>query len=300
MSTRQMSKPPSMLPLYVKAATQMLPGRSLLGMVPGSSLMPFVAAPGNDVPELELAVRDMAVDPEHLAAYIKVCGLELSGQLPATYPHALAFPMHMALMTDQRFPFPAIGLVHIENRITQHRPLGASERLSLRVSGRGLEPHPKGRKFSVITEARVGGELVWEEASTYLRRGSGSGGDGKPAVPRSENLSVASEWQLPGDLGRRYAAVSGDHNPIHLHGLTARLFGYPRPIAHGMCVKARCLGAVAARLPDAFTAEARFRRPVLLPARVSFATAQQRGEMRFGVRDAEEGTPHLDGSASRP
>src|SRR5215212_8412019 len=189
---------------------------------------------------------------------------------------------------------------HIENRITQHRPLGASERLSLRVSGRGLEPHPKGRKFSVITEARVGGELVWEEASTYLRRGSGSGGDGKPAVPRSENLSVASEWQLPGDLGRRYAAVSGDHNPIHLHGLTARLFGYPRPIAHGMCVKARCLGAVATRLPHAYTAEVQFRRPVLLPARVTFATAQQRGEVRFGVRDAEEGTPHLDGRVSRP
>src|SRR5215211_7181338 len=180
---------------------------------PRFALMPFVAAPGNDVPELELAVRDLAVDPEHLAAYIKVCGLELSGRLPATYPHALAFPMHMALMTDQRFPFPAIGLVHIENRITQHRPLGASERLSLRVSGRGLEPHPKGRKFCVITEARVGGELVWGEASTYLRRGSGSGGDGKPAGLRSENLSVASEWQLPDDLGRRYAAVSGDHNP---------------------------------------------------------------------------------------
>jgi acyl dehydratase len=300
MSTHEMSKPPSTLPLYAKAALQMVPGRSLLRVVPGLSLLPFVAAPGDDVPELEFVVGDVRVDREHLAAYVKVCGLEPSGQLPATYPHALAFPMHVALMTDQRFPFAAVGLVHIENRITQHRPLRVVEPLSLRVWGTGLEPHPKGRKFSVLTEARVGDELVWEEASTYLRRGSGTGGDDERGELGGEDLSVAAEWQLPGDLGRRYAAVSGDRNPIHLHGLSARPFGYPRPIAHGMCIKARCLGALEARLPDAYTVEARFRRPVLLPGRAVFATAQQGGTIRFGVRDAEEGTPHLDGAASQP
>ena len=48
--------------------------------------------------------------------------------LPATYPHMLAFPLHLALMTDGSFPFPAIGLVHIYNRIVQHRPLRSGER----------------------------------------------------------------------------------------------------------------------------------------------------------------------------
>ena len=28
---------------------------------------------------------------------------------------------------------------------------------------------------------------------------------------------TGTSWKLPGDLGRRYAAVSGDHNPIHLY-----------------------------------------------------------------------------------
>ena len=51
------------------------------------------------------------------------------------------------------------------------------------------------------------------------------------------------EWRLPGDLGRRYAAVSGDRNPIHLYALTAKAFGFPRQIAHGMWSKARCLAA---------------------------------------------------------
>ena len=40
------------------------------------------------------------------------------------------------------------------------------------------------------------------------------------------------QWRLSGDLGRRYAAVSGDHNPIHLYPLTAKALGFPRQIAH--------------------------------------------------------------------
>lgn len=93
------------------------------------------------------------------------------------------------------------------------------------------------------------------------------------------------------DLGRRYGSVSGDMNPIHLHALTARLFGFPSAIAHGMWTKARCLAALDGRLPDSFTVEVAFKRPILLPAKVQFAE----GEGRFGVRDAKMQTPHLDG-----
>jgi MaoC like domain len=295
MATREMSDPPGMLPLYLKAGAQLVPGTSLLRMLPGASLLPFVGERAEDVPDEELVVRELAVDPEHLARYVKVCSLELGDRLPATYPHVLAFPLQMALMTDESFPFPAVGLVHIENRITQHRAIHVDEPLSLRVRGTGLEPHPKGRQFSLVTEARVGGELGWEEVSTYLRRGEDGGGGGRERRPRRQEPAAAAEWRLPGDLGRRYAAVSGDRNPIHLHWATARLFGFPRPIAHGMCVKARCLGALESRLPEAFRAEARFRRPLLLPAKVAFATGEEAAGIRFGVRDADEGTPHLDG-----
>lgn len=52
------------------------------------------------------------------------------------------------------------------------------------------------------------------------------------------------EVQVDGDIGRRYAAVSGDYNPHHLYGWTARLIGYPRQIAHGMWTLSRCLSSV--------------------------------------------------------
>ena len=61
-------------------------------------------------------------DPDAVAAYARVCGFALRDHLPPTYPHVLAFPLHMAVMADGSFPFGAVGLVHVENRIVQHRP----------------------------------------------------------------------------------------------------------------------------------------------------------------------------------
>ena len=100
---------------------------------------------------------------------------------------------------------------------------------------------------------------------------------GRRDVPSAEDLPATATWQLPGDLGRRYGSVSGDLNPIHVHPLTARLFGFPSAIAHGMWTKARCLAALDGRLPDAFTVEVAFKRPILLPATVQFAEAATGG-----------------------
>lgn len=286
---RVFESPPGMLQLFARAGA---------GMIPGASRVPFigVGARGKEIPELTLTLPSVAIDRDRLTAYNRVCGFSVSDKLPPTFPHVLAFPLHLALMTDSSFPFPAIGLVHISNQITQHRPIAAAETLSFKVWPTQVESHPRGKQFSVRTEASVGGELVWEEVSTNLRRGAGSGG-GSGSRERDhepERLPATATWRLPSDLGRRYASVSGDMNPIHIHSLTARLFGFPSAIAHGMWTKARCLAAMESRLPDAFTVEAAFKRPILLPATVEFAEKDD----RFAVRDAKKGKPHLDGSLS--
>jgi acyl dehydratase len=214
----------------------------------------------------------------------------------------LAFPMHLALITDGRFPLAAMGLVHIANAITVHRPVRVSERLSLRVWATPVEPHSRGRQFTVRTEVRVGEELVWEESSTNLSRGKpAANGDARrapsPAPPSSEDLPATATWRCPGDLGRRYGSVSGDLNPIHVHSLSARLFGFRSAIAHGMWTKARCVAALGPRLPAAYTVQVAFRKPILLPATVQFAEAAGKGAgtIAFGVRDAKRATVHLDG-----
>ncbi|MFZ0043453.1 MAG: MaoC/PaaZ C-terminal domain-containing protein [Solirubrobacteraceae bacterium] len=287
MADRELSGSPSMLPLF---------GRASLSAIPGASRLPWVGGGGGEVPEDALTLTDVPVDRQRLAAYDRVCGFALSDVLPPTYPHMLAFPLHLRLMTDGRFPLPAIGLVHIANRIVVHRPIRAGELVSLRVWATPIYAHPRGRQFMIRTEARVGEELVWEEASTNLRRGRSDDSAPAPdAPPSTEALPATATWRLPGDLGRRYGSVSGDLNPIHVHSLSARLFGFPSAIAHGMWTKARCLAALENQLPEAYAVEVAFKRPILLPATVSFAEGRAGKTISFGVRDAKRDTPHLDG-----
>jgi acyl dehydratase len=288
MSERELTSAPGMGWLFARAA---------LSMIPGASALPVLGARRSaEVGDEVLVLPEAEVDRARLAAYDRVCAFRLRDALPSTFLHVLAFPLHLSLITDPSFPLPAVGLVHVYNRITQHRALGAAERFSLRVWAGPIQPHPRGRQVSLRTEARVGDELVWEEVSTNLRRGGGDEASAAPEVPSSEGLPTVATWRLPGDLGRRYASVSGDYNPIHIHPLSARLFGFPAAIAHGMWTKARSLAVLESRLPAAYTVEVAFKRPVVLPATVNFVERVQAGDtIRFGVRGPGKDTPHLEG-----
>ena len=281
MTVRELDSPPSLTALYPRAV-----GVPLLRRVP------VIGGGSRELPDTELEVRDVETDAGHLAAYAEVCGYSRDDVLPSAYPHIVAFPLALRIMAERAFPFPLLGLVHIGNEITQARPIGPDEPLTVRVHAQDLEPHDRGTQFTMAAEARVGKELVWSSRNVYLRRhGKPAGGGDKPAKEREAPLPAQVHWRVPGDIGRRYGAVSGDRNPIHLHGWSAKLFGMPRPIAHGMWLKARCLAELESTLPDAFTVSVRFKLPLFLPAQVAFGV---RGET-FEVRDASSGKPHLGG-----
>jgi acyl dehydratase len=275
--------------------------------VAGSYALPLlrripVVGPGQatGLPDLALQLDDVALDPGHVADYARVCGFALRDAVPPTYLHVLAFPLAMRLMTDSAFPFGVLGLVHVDNAIEHVRPVTTAETVSLRVHAEDLRDHPRGRQFDVVAVATTtaGGERVWEGRSTYLRRGGGGAAKDDNKTERAAPPAPEALWSIPGDIGRRYGAVSGDRNPIHLHNLSAKLFGMPRAIAHGMWLKARVLAALQPELPDRFTANVRFKRPVLLPATVAFSTRKDADGRAFAVHDAQRGIPHVEGRVS--
>lgn len=166
-----------------------------------------------------------------VAAYDRVCGFTLTDRLPATWLHVLTFPLQLTLMTAADFPLAPLGMVHVGNTMTQHRPVSITEPLELRVRADGLRPHRRGVLVDLVGEALVAGEVVWQGRSSYLNRSAtlpGTPPDAEPAGPVVD-LLTAGLWRLPSDLGRRYAAVSGDVNPIHLNPLAAKAFGLPGP-----------------------------------------------------------------------
>jgi acyl dehydratase len=283
MAGEELGSAPALLGLYVRA------------------LAPRRAVTGAPVPERRVVLREVPVDRDHLRRYAEVCGFRDRERLPVTYPHLVAFPLAMSLMTRKDFPFPLLGLVHIANRIEQHRPIAAADRLSYEVWIRQPYEHPRGTAFEVVAEAADGDGPAWWSVSTYLRRGGTPDRRAPHPEPPDEIGDAAvidRRWEVPASTGRAYATVSGDRNPIHLHPLTARLFGFPRALAHGMWTKARCLAALDDVLPDAFTTQTVFRAPLLLPATVRFRAALDAPGWAFDICGAESGRRHLRGSVS--
>ncbi|WP_397450074.1 MaoC family dehydratase [Pseudomonas sp. NA-150] len=212
----------------------------------------------------------VSVDRQQVEAYRKVCGFTDSSLMPATYPHVLAFPLQMQLMTEKNFPFPLLGLIHLNNRIKTLRPLGGLGQVQVSVHVANLQPHHKGATFSLITHIEDALGPLWEEHSTMLCRGvqlaGQPAGDFEPApLP----LTDVTGWSAPSDIGRQYAKVSGDYNPIHLSAASARMFGFPQAIAHGLWLKARTLAALADHLPASnVEIEVQFHKPLRLPGEV--------------------------------
>lgn len=246
----------------------------------GALNSPRKRAPFDDarLPSAPLTLEAAKVDPGRLSAYNATCRFPAGrGTLPPTYPHIMAFPLAMRLMAAADFPFPLLGLIHTGITLTCPTPLPVTARPTLTVHTEDLQDHRKGSEFAVVTTAALDGATVWHSRSTYLcKHPTPARKPHSPdEAPQEERTPLPSHttWELPAHLGRRYATASGDRNPIHLHPLTARLFGFPHPIAHGMWTFARCLAELNTA-DDITAAQATFKAPVPLPTAVTFATGE--------------------------
>ncbi|AQT07450.1 acyl dehydratase [Pseudomonas protegens] len=224
---------------------------------------------GTQLPEYGLRCW-ISLAPGQLAGYRKVCGFADNGLLPATYPHVLAFPLQMQLLTTRDFPFPLLGLIHLGNRIRVLRPMGNVSSVRIGVQVCNLQPHAKGATFDLVTTVDDLLGPLWEAQSRMLCRGVKLAGEpSSQHLPNADNLGEVACWRAERDIGRRYARVSGDYNPIHLSAWSARLFGFPQAIAHGLWNKARTLAALSEHLPAAnIEVTVQFMKPVLLPGEV--------------------------------
>ncbi|MDF2177992.1 MaoC/PaaZ C-terminal domain-containing protein [Aliiglaciecola sp. CAU 1673] len=245
------------------------------------------------LPDTVLRCQGMQVAGDRQRAYQSLLPWPQQGAVHPAWIHCLAMPLHLMLLLDKGFPFRVMGLVHMENQITQYRALGLDEKLDIVCELADLQPHRLGWQFSIVTKVTSADVLIWEAKSINLAR------HGKaPAKTLSsvQDLQQVDEiWHLDDDLGRQYAKVSGDYNPIHLYPWSARLFGFNAPIAHGMWSKARCISALSSVLGERFRISVSFRKPILLPCDIGFYAHSEPQGGRFGLLSADGLSTHFSG-----
>ncbi len=287
MSTVTLTSLPGSAEIYPKAVGAMLP-------VVGK---PARVEPDAVVPDTVYRIENVQVDRGRLAQYCHATGLPYGDQLPLTYLFVLQFPLAMTSMVDPKFPFGAVGSVHVENTIERFREIGVDESLTIETHAENLREHRKGMLIDMVSEFFVGTERVAVQTSTFLKqqRTSLSGEERGPApkeavpAPPSRLISV--------DLGliRKYAEASGDRNPIHMADLSAKAFGFSGAIAHGMWSAATALANIEAKLPGSVSYSVKFGKPIMLPAKVNEYVNQKDGNEGFDVSilNRRKGYPHL-------
>jgi len=266
------------------------------------SRKPSLVPEGGEVPRIEARLSKVTIDRKHLADYSELCGAAAGATLPIAYPHVLAMPLHLAMLGAEAFPVKLFGLVHVQNRIAMRQPLSAEEPAEIRAWIEGHREGERGQEFDLHTEYVVSGEPLWDETCTFLARKKPPAG-AKPAAVRStdgapDDVAVkSSSFRAPSGLGRRYGFISGDVNPIHMSDLTARAFGFPRAIAHGMWSLGRMASDFEAdQFDGGCELSASFKLPIYMPSWLMLQRWSIENGTAFALRDAQGEKPHLTGT----
>jgi len=256
---------------------------------------------GQDIPRLEAHLAPAPASTGAVNRYRKLCGFEANGLLPVTFPHIMAAPLHMAVLTHEAFPLKLLGAVHMRNVVHQHRSLHQNEPLGVHVVVEGHRPVDKGLEFDLQTRILDTDEqCVWESTSTNLIRDpkkSGGGGGKGWQPPVWDDYAVVDQWKAPGNIGRRYGLVAGDVNPIHMHPLAAKLFGFKRAIAHGMWSFASCVARCGGEtIEQACSLDVAFKRPLFLPGQPELLSRVDDGVQTYLLTNPQRSTLYLEGS----
>ena len=253
--------------------------------------------PTRPTPVIVAALSGLRFDAARLGRYCTELEIPTSEHLPILYPQVVTAAAFAELILIPAFPFRPLGLVHRRTTVAAMQPLpvAAAYEASFRIQV--AHDTEQGTEVDFSTELTREGALAWRGTATVLVRAQGAAAKRRATQPPPPALDGPGTrvvaWPVSSDVGRRYARVSGDYNPIHLSAWSARLFGYRRAIAHGMWTLARAFSELEHSVTEPMTVEASFKRPLFLPASVlCWVRAEPQG-VHFGVRDAETGVPHL-------
>lgn len=256
--------------------------------------------PLKDLPTFTAHWTGARAQPAALRSYIELCedhnpaasicvppapAPYYSFALPPLFIHAMAMPLHLAILSHARFPLPLLGLVHLANRTEMLDTVAPDTALDFACTLHGIDASAKGPTFTLHTEAHVQGLVVWREQSTYLYPVRSDAARRTQNRPSDISGEPVAQWDVAMDAGWRFAVPVRDFNPIHLSRWSARLLGQRSAIAHGLYSAARCLDVLRQHqpLPTPFALDVQFKRPLPLPSRVALYAEPEKKGQRFAL-----------------
>ena len=249
---------------------------------------------------------------ERLALLYEVADSEYA---PPVLLHNAVFPATLEVLTAPALPTGAMGLVHESSRWALVTPvtLGSELEITARLSGFIVDDDGAARVLItavVMCDEQVSyvEEAAYVAAKTELPAvslvddvvGSLDVRVNLPAVPDLRGdlgvnakgsleiggTAATAVLELPGSAGRSWARLSGDINPIHMSGLTAKAFGFAKAIIHGAALEGWAQVRLGVDGSQPYSGATRFRAPVLLPASLELV---QLGDGNIAIVEQKSG-----------
>jgi acyl dehydratase len=219
--------------------------------------------------------------------YLRHVGGDPSAYKGTVPPHLASqwfFPV--ASRTLAGLDYPLFRMVNGGCRLELDGPLPAD--VPLRVSARLEAIDDDGRRALLRQRIATGTdehpELVVAHVTTVVPLATGGAAKKKEKKEPARVPDVAREiayWRIPANAGLAFAALTGDFNPVHWLAPYARLSGFRSTILHGFATLARAVeglhrGLFSGDVRRLAWIEARFTRPLVLPAKVGLYVKGER------------------------
>ncbi|QJR82090.1 hypothetical protein CA267_015700 [Alteromonas pelagimontana] len=256
-------------------------------------------------------VEHLSPDPEHYQAYCENVGWNVKHQPHPCYLQTRATNLQMQCLADKGSPFPLLGLIHRTNEIIQQTQVDVSKPAKLTARFHDVQAHVKGWEIGIKVTAEQQGQDVYQAIGRYLIRINAPHVERKvdssfPPKAQWEQFNEVTDIDVPEGIGRRYAKLSGDYNPIHLSRFSARPFGFDKTIAHGMWTLAKCVSEIEKHVRRKENAAdpisqiyCEFKRPVFLPALTHLLMDNpEQHTATFALVGNEKTAPHILGTVS--
>ncbi|HZH68361.1 MAG TPA: MaoC/PaaZ C-terminal domain-containing protein [Chitinophagales bacterium] len=252
--------------------------------------------PGDRLPEKGYTIKGLTIDKKQYSDFCKMFEYN-DATVPSTYWYIRLFSMQTLLLAHPDAPFPMPGLVHLSFKINQYTTIYPTDKLDTTVKFGNLIQHDKGTGVETIMSLSRHGQVVWEQKNINLYLGKkGLGIPGEDIVEGEiTEPDLSTLWSLHPKNAIDFAKVSGDFNPIHLHDITAKIFGFRKQIAHGWYSLCRAVSPMSTTIKGIHELYGSFKKPLFLPSKVLGRTQEDNGLVLFDVINEKEGYPHLKG-----
>ena len=256
------------------------------------------------LPNIKASWNGAKADLDNFNKYLKCCSLEDREALNILYPHVIASRMHMNMLTRREFPIKLLGMLHLRNHIIQHQKISLSETFDVETEVTSHRIGKKGLEFDVTTILTQENERLWEQISTYFVRGKFGTEDPVSSLAKISTLTDGEQikkWRIAKNLGKQYAKIVDDYNPIHMSALAAKLFGLKRDIAHGFCILATSLDSLPSlSSEESVRFDVFFKGPVFLGSQINLRNKTSTDSNRFDLYCDDNDRPSICGNIRHP